>query len=140
VSNQTKVFSTGGLSGMTDNKTKVFRPGKASIEFSDGPMKDKKFQVGVPGIETVLVGRDVDVITGNIKVDSEFVSRRHAKITLEDNKLYLYDLGSASGTRINGVSLSGRIELRDGDMIEFADTPAVVKMTSAIPAAGRPNA
>ena len=59
---------------------------------------------------------------------------------MRTTKLYLYDLGSASGTRVNGVSLSGRIELRDGDMIEFADTPAVVKMTSAIPTAGRPNA
>ena len=131
--NQTRVFGTaGGLSGVGENRTKVFRPGKATLEFTTGKMKDKKFQVGVGGIDAVLIGREVDVSIGNIKLESEFVSRRHARITLENDKLLLYDLGSASGTRVNGVPLQGRIELNDGDLVEFADTTAQLKMNTPV--------
>ena len=130
--NQTRVFGTAGLSGMGENRTKVFRPGKATLEFTTGKMKDKKFQVGVGGIDAVLIGREVDVSIGNIKLESEFVSRRHARITLENDKLLLYDLGSASGTRVNGVPLQGRIELNDGDIVEFADTTAQLKMNTSV--------
>ena len=131
--NQTRVFGTvGGLSGVGENRTKVFRPGKATLEFTTGKMKDKKFQVGVGGIDAVLIGREVDVSIGNIKLESEFVSRRHARITLENDKLLLYDLGSASGTRVNGVPLQGRIELNDGDIVEFADTTAQLKMNAPV--------
>ena len=133
---QTRVYGTAGdLSGVGQNRTKVFRPGKGTLEFTTGKMKDKKFQVGVGGIDAVLIGREVDANIGNIKLESEFVSRRHARITLENDKLFLYDLGSASGTRVNGVPLQGRIELHDGDIVEFADTTAQLKMnTSAAPA------
>ena len=73
---------------------------------------------------------------GNIKIDSEFVSRRHARITLESDQLFLYDLGSASGTRVNGATINGRTELRDNDIVEFGDSSALVKMNAvAKPAA-----
>ena len=94
VNNQTKVFSTGAMSGVTDNRTKVFRPGKATLEFITGAMKDKKFQVGIAGTDAITLGRDVDMNGTNIKIESEFVSRKHAKIALEGDKLFLYDLGS----------------------------------------------
>jgi hypothetical protein len=129
--NQTKIFGTGGLSGVGDGKTKVFRPGKATLEFTNGKMKDRKFQVGVGGMDAVLIGREVDAAIGNVKIDSEFVSRRHARITLENDQLYLYDLGSASGTRVNGVTINGRTELNDNDIVEFGDSTATVKMNVA---------
>jgi pSer/pThr/pTyr-binding forkhead associated (FHA) protein len=114
-----------------DGKTKVFRPGKATLEFTNGKMKDRKFQVGVGGMDAVLIGREVDAAIGNVKIDSEFVSRRHARITLENDQLYLYDLGSASGTRVNGVTINGRTELNDNDIVEFGDSTATVKMNVA---------
>ncbi len=129
--NQTKIFGTGGLSGVGDGKTKVFRPGKATLEFTNGKLKDRKFQIGVGGMDAVLIGREVDAAIGNIKIDSEFVSRRHARITLENDQLYLYDLGSASGTRVNGAGINGRTELRDNDIVEFGDSSALVKMNAA---------
>ena len=128
VNNQTRVFSTGAMSGVTDNRTKVFRAGKATLEFMTGAMKDKKFQVGIPGTEAITLGRDIDVNGTNIKIESEFVSRKHAKIALEGDKLFLYDLGSSSGTRVNGTALSGRTEIKDGDVLEFADVTATVRM------------
>jgi pSer/pThr/pTyr-binding forkhead associated (FHA) protein len=51
------------------------------------------------------------------------VSRRHAEIIQDsDNKaLYLEDLGSTNGTRINGFALEARrrYRLRDGDEIDL---------------------
>ncbi len=50
------------------------------------------------------------------------VSRRHALLTLQDTFLYIEDLSSTNGTRINGFQLTPRqkYRLRDGDEIEFA--------------------
>ena len=50
------------------------------------------------------------------------VSRKHAVMTLKDGYLYLEDLGSTNGTRINGFQLTAnqQYRLRDGDEIEFA--------------------
>jgi pSer/pThr/pTyr-binding forkhead associated (FHA) protein len=50
------------------------------------------------------------------------VSRHHAAITQHDGGLYLEDLGSTNGTRINGFQLTPRrkYRLRDGDEVEFA--------------------
>ncbi len=51
------------------------------------------------------------------------VSRRHASIIQDDDNkaLYLEDLNSTNGTRINGFSLEPRrrYRLRDGDDLEF---------------------
>ena len=50
------------------------------------------------------------------------VSRHHAIMTLSEGYLYLEDLGSTNGTRINGFQLTAnqKYRLRDGDEIEFA--------------------
>ncbi|MEL6408488.1 MAG: FHA domain-containing protein [Chloroflexota bacterium] len=50
------------------------------------------------------------------------VSRNHAKLTFSDGYVYLEDLGSTNGTRINGFQLTAdqKYRLRDGDEIEFA--------------------
>lgn len=50
------------------------------------------------------------------------VSREHARITYIDGILYIEDLGSSNGTRINGFQLTPerQYRLRDGDELEFA--------------------
>lgn len=50
------------------------------------------------------------------------VSRKHAIITLYEGALYIEDLGSTNGTRINGFQLTPnrKYRLRDGDEVEFA--------------------
>ena len=59
------------------------------------------------------------------------VSRRHATIIQDDeNKaLYLEDLGSTNGTRINGFSLESRrrYRLRDGDELEFGKVQMILR-------------
>lgn len=88
----------------------------------------------VPIIERIVVGRTQD----DDKVDFDLtpydayhygVSRRHALMTLVDDFLYIEDLGSTNGTRINGFQLTSkqRYRLRDGDEIEFARLRMTIK-------------
>lgn len=57
------------------------------------------------------------------------VSRRHAIISLNEGFLYLEDLHSTNGTRINGFQLTPRqkYRLRDGDEVEFARLRTIIK-------------
>ncbi|MBK8020293.1 MAG: response regulator [Chloroflexi bacterium] len=78
---------------------------------------------------------------------SKGVSRRHAVITIKNNRLSLRDLNSTNGTRINGVPCEPGAEkrLRHGDELQFghlrmqmslAVVPSQAQMqTSEIPAA-----
>ena len=80
--------------------------------------------------ELITIGRGVENEAAN-SVDFDLtpfgayhfgVSRHHAIMTLKEGYLYLEDLGSTNGTRINGFQLTANqpYRLRDGDEIEFA--------------------
>lgn len=58
------------------------------------------------------------------------VSRRHALITYEGETLFLTDLNSTNGTRINGFQLTpGRsYRLRDGDELEFGRIRGIMRL------------
>lgn len=49
------------------------------------------------------------------------VSRRHARIGKDDSSVYVEDLGSSNGTRLNGQSLRAGMQtpLNDGDEVVF---------------------
>ena len=64
------------------------------------------------GENTIGRGTDADVL-----VDSEWVSRHHARILVEDGRAYIEDLGSKNGTYLQGSRVEGRAELHDGDEI-----------------------
>lgn len=61
------------------------------------------------------------------------VSRYHAEIRYEDGQLYLTDLESTNGTRINGFALVAghAYRLRDGDEVEFGRQRAVLRFVRA---------
>jgi len=50
------------------------------------------------------------------------ISRQHFKITFEDGKPFIEDMGSANGTTVNGRDIrgAGPVGLQDGDVIEMA--------------------
>ncbi len=66
--------------------------------------------------ETVI-GRAEDV---SVRVRDDGVSRQHARIVREGNDVWLEDLGSANGTRVNGESID-RYPLHDGDKIHVGE-------------------
>ncbi len=67
--------------------------------------------------ETTIVGRHEDC---NLVLESERgASRKHARITVEDQKTILMDLGSLNGTTVNGREISRAVQLIDGDIVVF---------------------
>lgn len=65
------------------------------------------------------IGKEKDFVDGILSHES--VSRMHARITEEENKLYLEDLNSTNGTFKNGVRLIPleKVELEAGDEVKF---------------------
>jgi serine/threonine protein kinase len=55
-----------------------------------------------------LIGRDG---TCSILVESEAVSRRHARLMISDRGIEVEDLGSTSGTFLDGATIRGRVKL-----------------------------
>ena len=56
-------------------------------------------------------------------IDHETVSRRHARIRVDEGKATLEDLGSKNGTFLRGERIEGPAELRDGDEFRLGDVP-----------------
>lgn len=88
----------------------------------------------VPVIEHMIVGRTMDeeIVDFDLSPYDAYhygVSRRHAQMMLVEGYLYIEDLGSTNGTRINGFQLTSkqRYRLRDGDEIEFARLRMTIK-------------
>jgi DNA-binding winged helix-turn-helix (wHTH) protein len=61
-----------------------------------------------------LIGRDPD---SEVAIDSSTVSRRHARITVDDGQATIEDLGSKNGTSVRGRRLDAPKSLVDGDEI-----------------------
>lgn len=67
-----------------------------------------------------LIGREnVDVL-----LTHNTVSRKHAKITIQDGKAYVEDLGSTNGTYVNGAKINAgdKLELADGCELIFGSS------------------
>jgi pSer/pThr/pTyr-binding forkhead associated (FHA) protein len=72
----------------------------------------------------ILVDRAMTVVgrhpACDTRLDSPRVSRHHCCLTLEDGELWVKDLGSTNGIRINGMRVEvGR--LKDGDELAIAN-------------------
>ncbi len=105
-------------------KTQVLQVAMALAEVMNGSTKGERVPLGLPTKSTVTLGREVDTLAGELKLNSAFVSRRHAEIRIkEGGALVLVDLGSASGTKLNGEKLKPMEEcaLKIGDEIMAAD-------------------
>lgn len=64
----------------------------------------------------MIVGRSDEC---DLKVQDGHPSRRHARLTLAEGKLWVEDLGSANGTFVNDRQISEPTELRPGDRLAF---------------------
>jgi pSer/pThr/pTyr-binding forkhead associated (FHA) protein len=75
-----------------------------------------------------LIGRDP---SSDVLLSDGTVSRRHARIVIEENTAYLEDLGSTNGTRLNGQAMSPgqRVPLPPQAELQFGS----VKLTLELP-------
>jgi FHA domain/Domain of unknown function (DUF1707) len=51
------------------------------------------------------------------------VSRKHAQLWRDGERWFLRDLGSRNGTRVNGLRVVEKIEVRPGDRVSFGGAP-----------------
>lgn len=81
--------------------------------------------IPLPARGALTVGRDASC---EIALDDVSLSRRHARITVEESACTVEDLGSRNGTRVKGAKLSGRpVALAYGDVVELGDTLLVLQ-------------
>ncbi|MBX3161530.1 MAG: sigma 54-interacting transcriptional regulator [Deltaproteobacteria bacterium] len=85
----------------------------------------------------VELPRDTDVTFGRsrgatIHVDTEKVSRLHAKVRRTGDGIEVEDLGSRNGTRVNGELIKGARRLASGDEISIGPIHAVVGLSSGL--------
>lgn len=74
--------------------------------------------LSLPAHGTVILGRDKDV--AQLVLDSPKVSRRHAEVEIRSqNDLRIRDLGSANGTFVNGVRISGWTSVGPTDRVSL---------------------
>jgi pSer/pThr/pTyr-binding forkhead associated (FHA) protein len=86
--------------------------------------------------DELLIGRHADDL-GRLGNDEE-LSRYHARVSLDAGGLCaVEDVGSTNGTFVNGVRISVRQTLKQGDSIELGGSTLVVRELPA-PAAAEP--
>lgn len=54
-----------------------------------------------------------------IQLESNMVSRRHARVYKNGNRYFIEDLGSGNGTVVNGEKVDGALELKNEDRIKL---------------------
>jgi len=91
-------------------------PGQVSLVVLTG--EDAGAEHFVRGLKCVL-GRDSEKV--DITVKSKGVSRRHAALSWEKNRIILEDLGSTNGTFLNDERISDPVEVHHGDRIKLGD-------------------
>lgn len=132
---------------MADDKheTGFFGKKSSNLPMQDRPARPQtsqlgegwKLQIQIDNIKLTIELEDSITVGRSTEQDTTFkpaidlgthggyqagVSRRHAIITRHEGGLYIEDLGSTNGTRINGFELSPnrKYRLRDNDEVEFA--------------------
>lgn len=94
---------------------------------AETPASDSQTQ-RAPLLIKVSTGREIPLRPQNalgrssdadIQLSEGLVSRRHARITIEADGVWLEDLNAANGTFVNGERVSGRVLLTSGDRLRF---------------------
>jgi DNA-binding winged helix-turn-helix (wHTH) protein len=68
----------------------------------------------------------------DIRLDSEWVSRLHARIIVKRTDVFIEDLGSKNGTFVNGQRVNEATRLRDGDEISVGRGVQVIRFVTVV--------
>lgn len=74
--------------------------------------------------DEITVGRAAEGNT--VRLAERNVSRRHARFHRQGTTVFVEDLGSLVGTRVNGERIQARRRLRAGDVVEIGDFDVAV--------------
>ncbi|MCC6647849.1 MAG: FHA domain-containing protein [Polyangiaceae bacterium] len=70
-----------------------------------------------------VIGRSTDC---QLSLDDPLVSRRHARLVVTDDSIYLEDLGSRNGVLVSGAKVEGKRQLVGGDRFTIGSQEMVV--------------
>jgi hypothetical protein len=89
------------------------RPGGRSyvLRFISGKYQGGEFPVAAE--KQILVGRSSDL---DMVLVEDMVSRKHARIAMQADQIWIEDLGSTNGTFVNGEKIK-RARLKEGDRV-----------------------
>ncbi len=73
--------------------------------------------------DEILLGRD---LANDITIGDPEVSRRHGRIFMQDDNIFVEDLGSTNGTFLNDERISSPKQLRIGDLITLGENIVLV--------------
>jgi len=90
-----------------------------------GPFVGEAIQISRPKF---IIGREQDC---HLRPDSEFVSRHHCVLLLDEYTLRIRDLGSKNGTYVNGRRITGEVVLCHDDMISLGEMTMQVDLVAA---------
>jgi len=101
---------------------------RATLLIYEGTNGEARTRVlDMPEHSEVTLGRSR---TCTVRVDSERVSRLHARISRRGSEIRVEDLGSRNGTRLNGTKIEGVTNVVSGDEISVGPTTLVVTITT----------
>jgi pSer/pThr/pTyr-binding forkhead associated (FHA) protein len=89
------------------------RPGARSLilRFISGKYQGGEFPIAAD--KQIIVGRSSDL---DMVLVEDMVSRKHARIAMQSDQIWIEDLGSTNGTFVNGEKIS-RARLKEGDRV-----------------------
>ncbi|HZU82830.1 MAG TPA: DUF4388 domain-containing protein, partial [Polyangiaceae bacterium] len=89
------------------------RPGGRSyvLRFISGKYQGGEFPLAAD--RQVLIGRSSDL---DMVLVEDMVSRKHARISMQSDQIWIEDLGSTNGTFVNGEKIK-RARLKEGDRV-----------------------
>ena len=105
-------------------------PPETPVKIATARFAGEKFTFDVTATGRFEVGRSASTA---FRVDHTTVSRRHAALTLSEDRAHLVveDLGAANGTRVNGREIKGTQELQDRDVLELGEVRFMVRFERA---------
>jgi DNA-binding winged helix-turn-helix (wHTH) protein len=78
-------------------------------------LRSASFEIPLANGENI-VGREAGM---RARIDDAGVSRRHARIVIEDERTSIEDLGSKNGTFVRGRRVTSRVTIESGDELHF---------------------
>ena len=97
------------------------------VTTSDGKQKI----VALDGKLPVMIGRSNEA---DIALPDKKVSRKHAVLSgNSSDSIFIEDMNSRTGTRVNGIPVSSKTRLAPGDVIQIGETELIVEQVDDIP-------
>jgi pSer/pThr/pTyr-binding forkhead associated (FHA) protein len=89
------------------------KPGGRSyvLRFISGKYQGGEFPIAAE--KQILIGRSSDL---DMVLVEDMVSRKHARIAMQTDQIWIEDLGSTNGTFVNGEKIK-RARLKEGDRV-----------------------